>query len=307
MSGYALTYIALVARDVDAACRYFGEALELAHRDIELNGQKTSFFGVGQAAIAIFGPEDPYLDEPRFPGVHHMALGSRDPAATAMKHSLTVNREGVGPDGSRFVAIEKSETCGIRTRFIEPLDIPTSKGQVERIDHLGIASTNIDENIRVFVDRFGCPLESNEVDIEIRTVTESFISDKYGAVYRARPPEILGGLKGSFITIGDCDLEIMQDHDPSNHPQDKLGEAGGNTKGDQSAIAKFVERRGPGLVHIAFATKDIDGALQTLNSNGWRVIDKRGRPGGRGTQIGFVHPSNFGGGLLTHFVQHPET
>ena len=307
MSGYALTYLALVARDVDAACRYFGEALGLARHNIDLDGRKTPFFGVGDAAIAVFDPEDPYLDEPRFPGVHHMALQSGDPTATAMEHNLTVNQKGVGPNGNRFVTIEKTETCGIRTRFVEPLDIPAGESRVEKIDHLGVASTNIDENIRVFVNNLGCPLESTEVDIEIRNVTESFISDKYGAVYHARPPEILGGLRGSFITIGDCDLEIMQDYDPSNSPQDQLGEAEGNTKGDQSAIAKFVERRGPGLVHIAFATQDIDGILQDLDSDGWRMIDTKGRPGGRGAQIGFVHPSNFGGGLLTHFVQHPET
>ena len=47
--------------------------------------------------------------------------------------------------------------------------------------------------------------------------------------------------------------------------------------------------------------------LQGLDAEGWRMIDTKGRPGGRGAQIGFVHPSNFGGGLLTHFVQHPET
>ena len=64
MSGYALTYIALVARDVDAACRYFGEALELDRRDIDLGGRKIPFFGIGKAAIAVFEPEDRYLDEP---------------------------------------------------------------------------------------------------------------------------------------------------------------------------------------------------------------------------------------------------
>jgi len=307
LSRYALTYIALVARDVDAACRYFGEALELDRRDIDLGGRKIPFFGIGKAAIAVFEPEDRYLDEPRLPGVHHMALGSEDPAATAIEHGLTVSHEGLGPDEKRFVSIEKKDTCGIRTRYIQPLDIPSGNGRVEKIDHLGIASTNIDENIRVFVDKLGYPLESSEVDIEIRNITESFISDKYGAVYHARPPEILGGLKGSFISIGDCDLEIMQDYDPKNLPRGELGKAEGNTKGDQSAIAKFVERRGPGLVHVAFATKDINSVLRDLDRDGWRLIDTKGRPGGRGAQIGFVHPSNFGGGLLTHFVQHPET
>ena len=307
MPGYALTYLALVARDVEAACRYFGDALGLARTDVKCAGETVPFFGIGKAALGVFGSDNPYLDEPRFPGVHHMALGADDPNATAAQHGLPGVREGIGPCGKKFVAIEKSATCGVRTRFIEPLDIPVRDSRVERIDHLGIASTDIAENIRVFVEKLGCRLESTEVDIELRSVTESFISDKYGVVYHARPPEVMGGLKGAFVTIGDCDLEIMEDYDTANRPLNQLGEAGGNTKGDQSAIAKFVERRGPGLVHVAFTTRDINATLQDLNAEGWRMIDTKGRPGGRGAQIGFVHPSNFGGGLLTHFVQHPET
>jgi catechol 2,3-dioxygenase-like lactoylglutathione lyase family enzyme len=307
LSDYALTYLALVARDTEAVCRFLGGSLGLTRTDLALEGQMVPFFAVGEAALGIFDPENTYLDDPRAPGVHHMALGSNDPARTAERHGLQIIRAGVGPSDKRFVAVAQDETCGIRTRFIEPLNLPVQESRVERIDHLGIASTDIDENIRVFVDTLGCHLESTEVDVEIRNVTESFISDKYGAVYHARPPEILGGLKGAFVTIGDCDLEIMQDFDPSMKPQDSLGESEGNTKGDQSAIAKFIERRGPGLVHVAFATKDIDAVLQDLDAEGWRMIDTTGRPGGRSARIGFVHPSNFGGGLLTHFVQHPET
>ena len=307
MAGYALTYLALVARDIEAACRYFGDALGLARTDVKLAGGTVPFFGIGKAALGVFDPEHSYLDEPRLPGVHHMALGTEDPKATAERHNLSVVKEGIGPCGKKFVSVERSATCGIRTRFIEPLVVPVQESRVERIDHLGVASADIAKNIRVFVEELGCHLESTEVDIEIRNVTESFISDKYGVVYHARPPEILGGLKGAFVTIGDCDLEIMQDYDTTNRPLDRLGEAGGNTKGDQSAIAKFVARHGTGLVHVAFATRNIDAILQDLDAEGWRMIDTRSRHGGRGTQIGFVHPSNFGGGLLTHFVQHPET
>jgi methylmalonyl-CoA/ethylmalonyl-CoA epimerase len=81
------------------------------------------------------------------------------------------------------------------------------------------------------------------------------------------------------------------------------GEETGNTKGDQSAIAKFVARRGPGLAHVAFATKDFDALLPKLADEGWRMIGVVGRPGGRGSRIDFVHPSNFGGGLVIHFVE----
>jgi catechol 2,3-dioxygenase-like lactoylglutathione lyase family enzyme len=303
MAGYALNYLALVARDVDAACRFLGGSLGLRRTNVPLEGRSIPFFGIGKSAVAVFEIDDPYLDAPSFPGVHHMALGAEDPSATAAHHELPVAGEGVGPDGKRYVAINKSATVGIRTRFIEPLAIPAAEGPAYKIDHLGIASNDNDGGICVFVDNLGCPLESTQTDIEIRNVTESFISDKYGAVYHARPPEILGGLRDVFITIGDCELEFLMDYDPAMKPKDRLGEEEGNTKGDQSAIAKFVERRGPGLAHVAFATKDIDAILPKLAADGWRMIDLVGRPGGRGSKIGFVHPSNFGGGLLIHFVQ----
>ncbi|MBT6273750.1 MAG: hypothetical protein HOI95_06430, partial [Chromatiales bacterium] len=233
----------------------------------------------------------------------HMALRSSDPVAAADTHGLTLTHGGRGPDGRQFAAVDPALTCGIRTHFIEPSTYRPAASTIDRIDHLGIASNDNAACGRVFSDVLGCPIESHETDIEIRNVTESFVSDKYGAIYHARPPEILGGLRAMFISVGDCDLEIMMDYDPSLTPQNSLGEEAGNTKGDQSAIANFIARRGPGLAHVALQTQDIDGLLAKLAAQGWRLIDTVGRPGGRGSRIGFVHPSNFAGGLLIHFVE----
>lgn len=305
MAGYAMSYVALVARDLAPVCRFLGDSLGLQRTDVPLQGRAVPFFGIGKSALAVFDVDDPYLDEPRFAGVHHMALAAADPAAAAARHALPVRGAGAGPDGKRFVAIDPAATVGIRTRFIEPLAIPAREGPAYKIDHLGIATNDNDATVRVFTGNLGCPVESTQTDVEIRNVTESFISDKYGAVYHARPPQILGGLRDVFITIGDCELELLMDFDPSMRPKQQLGEEQGSTKGDQSAIAKFVARRGPGLAHVAFATRDIDAILPRLAGDGWRMIDRIGRPGGRGSKIGFVHPSNFGGGLLIHFVE-PE-
>ncbi len=46
-----------------------------------------------------------------------------------------------------------------------------------------------------------------------------------------------------------------------------------------------------------------DLAYVALADDRWRMIDLEGRPDGRGSLIGFVHPSNFGGGLLIHFIE----
>jgi hypothetical protein len=234
-----------------------------------------------------------------------MALVSGDPEAAA--HGLPVVDTMEGPGGARQALIDPAATCGVRTRFSEPIEYESGpEGPVERIDHLGIASADNEAAIRVFCDNLGCPLESQQTDLEIRTVVESFTSDKYGVVRHERPEEIVGGLRDAFITIGDCELEFLEDFDPNLKPREIRADQAGNTKGDQSAIARYVERRGPGLHHLGLKTPDINALLPKLADAGYRMIDTVGRPGGRASLIGFVHPSSFGGGLVVHFVEREE-
>ena len=70
-------------------------------------------------------------------------------------------------------------------------------------------------------------------------------------------------------------------------------------------VQRFLDTRGPGLHHIAFAVDDIDAALEDLRGQGVRLVDEHPKPGGMGTRIAFVHPSGFGG-LLVELVEHPS-
>ena len=63
-------------------------------------------------------------------------------------------------------------------------------------------------------------------------------------------------------------------------------------------VQRFVDRRGPGLHHVAFAVDGIDAALAALREDGVRLVDEEARPGGMGTRIAFVHPSAFAGMLV---------
>jgi len=69
-------------------------------------------------------------------------------------------------------------------------------------------------------------------------------------------------------------------------------------------IQRFVDGRGPGLHHLAFAVEGIDAAVEDLRGRGVRLVDSEPRPGGMGTRIAFVHPSAFGG-LLVELVEPP--
>ncbi|HKO60171.1 MAG TPA: methylmalonyl-CoA epimerase [Pyrinomonadaceae bacterium] len=70
-----------------------------------------------------------------------------------------------------------------------------------------------------------------------------------------------------------------------------------------SPIGKFIEKRGPGIHHIAVRVPDIKAALAQLKEKGTRLIDETPRVGARGCLVAFVHPSS-ANGVLLELVQH---
>lgn len=65
-----------------------------------------------------------------------------------------------------------------------------------------------------------------------------------------------------------------------------------------TAVGRFLDRRGEGMHHIALAVVDIDAALDHLRSTGARLVDAEARIGGGGHRIAFVHPENLAGTLI---------
>lgn len=72
--------------------------------------------------------------------------------------------------------------------------------------------------------------------------------------------------------------------------------------GPDTAIGRFLDKRGEGLHHIAYAVDDLEAALAELKARGVRLIDERPRPGGRGHAIAFVHPES-SHGMLVELVE----
>ena len=69
-------------------------------------------------------------------------------------------------------------------------------------------------------------------------------------------------------------------------------------------VQRFLDKRGPGLHHIAFEVDRIDEALSDLAGRGVPLIDHEARAGGKGTRIGFLHPTALGG-VLVELVEEP--
>ncbi|MFZ4516562.1 MAG: methylmalonyl-CoA epimerase [Acidimicrobiia bacterium] len=65
-----------------------------------------------------------------------------------------------------------------------------------------------------------------------------------------------------------------------------------------SPIAKFLEKRGPGLHHVGYRVADCAAALEAVKAQGHQVIDEVPRPGSRGTTVAFVHPKGALGVLI---------
>ncbi len=211
-----------------------------------------------------------------------------------------------GLDGAPLVWLDPAASTGVRLAITAPLaHAPADpNGPVQRIDHVGIASARTEAGIDAFCGRFGLALESRQTDAETLLSVESFTSDRYGIVQHARAPQVVGGLRVGFVTLGDFELEFLEQFGPADDVESDAGRAG-STKRDRGAITRFIDARGEGLHHIALKTPDIDAGLARLTAAGRRVIDRVGRPGSRRGRIGFVHPSSYGG-LLVHLVERND-
>lgn len=96
------------------------------------------------------------------------------------------------------------------------------------------------------------------------------------------PAEEVGSqrVRAHFLHMGPSSLELLEATAPD------------------SPIARFVERRGPGLHHVALRVENIDAALVYLASRGVRLIDTVARPGAEGARVAFIHPSAAHGVLV---------
>lgn len=72
-----------------------------------------------------------------------------------------------------------------------------------------------------------------------------------------------------------------------------------------SPVAAFLEKRGPGLHHLAFRVADLDAEVARLKAQGARLLNDGPQPGRAGTRVVFAHP-RWGAGTLIELVEHPE-
>lgn len=308
MIGNGLAYLSVVVRDVPAVAEMLNRdfKLEASMMTVGSTGSRAPVFPVGDTAIALFEVGDPFVGGAERTGVHHLAVSVDFPVSAGLDAGelgfpmLSDSLEwGVG--GTQRLLLDPKATGGVVTYLSEPLSVSRPDPEiVERIDHVGVASEDNDLARDIFTRRMGWEVESTQIDAEVAQVTETFTSDKYGVVYRPKSAELVGGVRVAFITIGDLELEFLQNLSPQTAGQVERGP--GSTQQDQNVINRFIQSRGPGLHHLALKVRDINAQLGRLESSGYTLIDRQGRPGSRLAQIGFIHPASLGG-LLIHLVE----
>jgi methylmalonyl-CoA/ethylmalonyl-CoA epimerase len=89
-------------------------------------------------------------------------------------------------------------------------------------------------------------------------------------------------VKTAFFRIGQTKVELLQSTSPDG------------------PVAKFIEKRGEGIHHIAYAVADLPGALRSVETAGMQLIDRAPRLGAEGLSIAFIHPRSTCG-VLTEF------
>ena len=87
-------------------------------------------------------------------------------------------------------------------------------------------------------------------------------------------------VRAQFLPLGGTALELLEATDAG------------------SAIARSIERRGPGIHHITLRVADIEATLASLRGRGVRLVDERPRPGAGGSRVAFIHPSAAQGVLI---------
>lgn len=132
---------------------------------------------------------------------------------------------------------------------------------IEGIEHIGIATPNLEDALPFYRDVLGLQL------VGIEEVAEQ-------------------GVRVAKLRIGDSFIELLE------------------PLSDESPVARFLERRGPGVHHVAYRTRDIAGDLRRLEEREIPLVDAQPRKGASGMRVAFIHPSATGK-VLTELCERP--
>jgi len=128
------------------------------------------------------------------------------------------------------------------------------------------------------------------IGIAVKSLTESikYYEEVLGLKCYAIEEVADQKVKTAFFMVGQTKIELLESTDP------------------EGPIGKFIENKGEGIHHLAFAVNNIEKSLAEAEEKGIRLIDKTPRQGAEGLTIGFLHPKSTIG-VLTEFCENKNT
>ena len=125
-------------------------------------------------------------------------------------------------------------------------------------------------------------VELDHIGIAVSQLNESlkFFRDALGLEISECEEVQSQRVRAHFVPVGTATLELLE------------------ATAEDSAIARFVERKGPGLHHITLRVEDLSMVLNQLRDRGVQLIDEVPRPGAEGARVAFIHPSSAHGVLV---------
>ena len=128
----------------------------------------------------------------------------------------------------------------------------------------------------------------DHIGIAVNNLNETLAAYEKALGLKPEKVIVMEALKAkiAFIKVGETKLELFE-------PLSK-----------DSTIAKFLEKRGEGIQHIALKVEGIDDMLKNLKNKGVTLIDEKPRAGAEGGKIAFIHPQSLKG-VLMEFVEKP--
>lgn len=126
----------------------------------------------------------------------------------------------------------------------------------------------------------------NHIGVAVTSLDEAvpFYRDNLGMAFTGTEEVAEQKVRVAFFQIGETKIELLE------------------PTAEDSPIAKFLEKNGNGIHHIAYEVDDIEAAIAKLLADGARMIDSSPRTGAHGARIAFVHPKS-SGGVLTELCQ----
>ena len=126
------------------------------------------------------------------------------------------------------------------------------------------------DHVGVAVEDLDAAISLYESDFEMKLAHRETVEDQ--------------GVEAVLLDVGEGHVELLR------------------PLGPETAVGKFLQKRGPGLHHVAYAVSDIDATLASLNDAGVELIDSEARVGIRGSRVAFLHPRSTGN-VLTELVE----